>query len=168
MGCADRLGSALPGGASTKELEDAFIAKNVLFYIERSNNSNAVIYEANTADGAFVKGDPVKVYWIMYAKSPVNEEGLNMVERNTAYGHTCTENADGSYDLVLAALKTKKIKLSIDGDGVMHAVTQINNVDAELSKIYVENTTSWGMPKVKYIDLKGKAEGKDIEERINN
>jgi len=44
---AGRFDGKLPGGATSDSLKGTFTGKHVLFYIERSNNSNAVIYEAN-------------------------------------------------------------------------------------------------------------------------
>ncbi len=66
---AARFPSALiPAGASTEALKTAFLGKNVLFYITRSMNTNAVVYEANLVDGKLNTAEPVKVYWIMYAQ----------------------------------------------------------------------------------------------------
>mmetsp|Transcript_14622 Transcript_14622/g.27115 ORF Transcript_14622/g.27115 Transcript_14622/m.27115 type:complete len:171 (+) Transcript_14622:138-650(+) len=160
---------ALPIGATTPELKETFLAKKVLFYIERSTNSNAVIYEANvTADGKLDEANPLKVYWIMYNNKVVNEEGLNMIERNTAYGSTVTKDpsAEGQYIVTLSALKTKKIKLFMK-DGEAHAVTDINGSDEELIHISVVSTSSWTGPKVQHVDLKGrKADGTIVNERI--
>ena len=96
---------ACPKGAQkTDELLKAFQDKHVLFYIERSQNSNAVIYEANVNDGKLDQETPVKVYWIMYEHNPVDEEGLTMIERKSAYGMSTKPIAgkDGHHDLIVA------------------------------------------------------------------
>ncbi len=94
-----------------------------------------------------------------------------MIERNTAYGSTCTKDeaaGPGNYNLVLSALKDKNIQVSVV-DGVLSAQTSINGSMEQLVHIYVKSTTSWGMPKVEYIDITGrKADGSLVTERKNN
>ena len=113
--------------------------------------------------------EPVKVYWILYARDPVKEEGLTMIERNTAYGSTCVKDESkgaGVYKMTLAALKTKPISIQ-SKDGTLSATCTINGQEEELLHIYVQNTTSWGMPKVEYVDVTGrKADGTLVTERI--
>lgn len=124
-----------------------------------SQNTNCVVYEANVdpSTGKLDAKLPMKVYWIMYAKGPaVCEEGLNMVERNTAYGSSfvpCTSRGEGCYTVTLTALKSKTIDIWVD-DGVLHAVTSHDGVEKQLLNVYCEMTTSWGMPKLKYMDVR--------------
>ena len=51
-GCAARFQEMMPKGADTEALKKGFHGKNVLFYIERTNNSNCVIYDAQLVKGA--------------------------------------------------------------------------------------------------------------------
>ena len=158
----DRFAGCLPGGAKSEALQSTFQGKPVLFFIERSNNDNTVVYEADWSNAA----DPVKVYWIMYSNSPVNEEGLTMIERNTAYGSK-TEKAGAGWSLSLSALPSKKITVSKGPNGELSASTLINGAEMQLVSIYVKSTTSWGMPSVEYIDVKGKGkDGAFVTERI--
>ncbi|GBG28361.1 Hypothetical Protein FCC1311_045842 [Hondaea fermentalgiana] len=161
MPTKDRFAGAMPAGATSEELQSTFCGKNVLFYIERSNNSNAVIYEANVgADGKLVTEEPVKVYWILYARKPIVEEGLTMIERNTAYGSKTSPlpaKGEGHFEIALSALPEKKIHVYQDEAGELHATTEIEGSEKELLHVFVENTSFMGIPKVKHIDIKGRS-----------
>jgi len=159
----ERFSGAMPAGATTEALQQTFCAKNVLFYIERSNNSNAVIYEANVdSSGKLNTANPLKVYWILYARDPIKEEGLTMLERNTAYGSKTSPNpgkGPGHFTVSLSALPERKISVHQDEAGVLHATTSIDGMERELLHIYVENTTNFmGVPKVQFIDIKGRGD----------
>ncbi len=43
---------------------------NQLFYLQRSENTNTVIYELNKKDGVLDTVAPVHIYWICYAEPP--------------------------------------------------------------------------------------------------
>jgi len=151
-----RLSSIFPKGAVTEELKKNFSEKNVVFFIEKSQNTNCVVYEANVVDGKLCKEDPLKAYWILYARTPIIEEGLNLIERNTAYGKTVTplEGKPGHFTVTLAALSTLKISLFQDETGQVHAQIVDNNETCELLHVYVQVTTYFGMPSVEYIDVR--------------
>jgi hypothetical protein len=54
---------------------------NRLFYVQRTPNSNTIVYDLNIAnDGKPDVQDPVKVYWIKYAENGQKEE-LNFIQR---------------------------------------------------------------------------------------
>lgn len=45
------------------------VSPNLLFYLQRSKDSNTVVYEANVAANHTLDADkPVDVYWIRYAE----------------------------------------------------------------------------------------------------
>lgn len=105
---------------------------------------------------------PVRPYWIMHARDPVNEEGLTMLERNTAYGSTCTEMVDKAgaqgekrYSMVLSALKNRPIQVWADATGELHAVCTIDGKPDELLCVFFKTTSSWLGPSVDYIELRG-------------
>ena len=163
---------ACPKGAqATPELLAAFQGKNVLFYIERNMNTNAVVYEANVVDGKLDEAKPVKVYWIMYNNNPVNEEGLTMIERNSAYGMSTKPVAGkaGRHKLIVTPLKKRNIEVWMDEDGTLHCESTVDGVAAELMSVYVESKSNWvGLPKVQFVELKGKksADGSKAYEKM--
>ncbi|RHY87797.1 hypothetical protein DYB35_004166 [Aphanomyces astaci] len=128
---------------------------NLVFVIHRNKNKNVVSYAANHVDGVIDAKDPLTVDWIMFENNPVGREGLNMIERNTAYGVAVTpwEGKAGSYKVILASLPDKVIELHVvDGKPVAH--TDINGVPGcKLNRVFVTSTTSWGLPKVQHIEM---------------
>ncbi|GBG30325.1 Hypothetical Protein FCC1311_065442 [Hondaea fermentalgiana] len=158
-----------PAGTQGSEMFlDVFLKKNVLFYVSKSENHNVVVYEANLdGSGALDPVNPVNVYWILYARQPCVEEGLTILERNTAYGSTCKPVASrpGHFEMILSAIKTKSIEVWVDEAGALHAQTEISGKMDELLRVSVQSSTNWlNLPKVDYIDLVGAAS----TERLDN
>ena len=144
-----------------------------LIIIFSSANSNAVIYEANVGDdGKLNQEKPVRCYWIMYEHNPVDEEGLTMIERNSAYGMSTKPvvGKPGEHQLTIAPLKGKKtIIVSQDSEGVLHCKTEIGGEEgAEIKSVYVKAKSSWiGLPKVDFVEIKGaKADGSAAYEKM--
>ena len=136
------------------------VNENSLFYINRTKNTNAIVYEVNkTADGKIDVDDPVKVYWIRYASDSTTEE-LNTIQRTYAYGVHAKPMKDmnNSFVLQLVAYKKKNIFLMpIPNTNRYAALMSINGKMAELKRIFVSISggTFW-FPKVDYIELTGR------------
>jgi hypothetical protein len=59
-----------------------------LFYIQRSGNTNTIVYDANFVDKNKINvTKPVDIYWIRYTNGGA-KEGLTFIQRNLAYGLT--------------------------------------------------------------------------------
>ncbi len=154
-------GPFLPAGArASLSAEQAFLDKRIVFWIGKSDNTNTVVYEA-TLDGGSLR--TVHPYWILYARSPVVEEELTLIERNTAYGSSCTPDAShpGRFVVVLAALKERPIQVWAEPGAprarpTLHALATIDGQPDELLSVFVKTTTSWGLPTVEYVDIVGR------------
>ncbi len=136
------------------------INENSLFYIQRSKNTNAIVYEVNkNADGKINVEDPVKIYWIRYASDSTTED-LNYIQRKYAYGVSSRPYKDqkNSFILQLVAYNKRNIFLLPLANGKHYAAfMSINGKIAEIKKIFVaiSGGTFW-FPKVDYIELTGK------------
>ncbi|MDR2192068.1 MAG: DUF4833 domain-containing protein [Endomicrobium sp.] len=127
--------------------------KKSLFKIERNKNANIVQYDVNIdSSGAIDKSNPLDAYWIMLAQDGEREE-ISAFEKR-AYGYKISQNEDGSFNLVLNAVKSKNIKVFIE-DGSAKAQTDIGGVKAYLSKVYVFAKDGTLIPKVSYYSLTG-------------
>jgi hypothetical protein len=155
-------GPFLPAGArASPSAEKAFLYKRVLFWIGKSDNSNTVLYEAQLESSGSLQ--TVHPYWVLYARSPVVEEELTLIERNTAYGSTCTPDASrpGRWTIVLAALKERPIQVWAEPGApgarpTLHALATIDGQPDELLSVFVKTTTSWGLPMAEYVDVVGR------------
>ncbi|ETM33338.1 hypothetical protein PPTG_18129 [Phytophthora nicotianae INRA-310] len=132
---------------------------NVAFIIQRSNNSNTVVYAGvKSADGKSLDTTtPIKVYWIMYEKEGNPREDLNMIERNTAYGVTSKpSDVPGEHLASIASLRDRDCVLRLDKHGNVMALTTINGKKGMLlRRVFVQMTTSWGIPTVDFVDIFG-------------
>ncbi|KAG3204157.1 hypothetical protein PC128_g2135 [Phytophthora cactorum] len=132
---------------------------NVAFIIQRSNNSNTVVYAGcKSSDGKSLDPTtPIKVFWIMYEKDGNPREDLNMIERNTAYGVTSKpSDVPGEHLASIASLRDRDCVLRLDKHGNVLALTTINGKkEMVLRRVFVQMTTSWGIPTVDYVDIFG-------------
>ncbi len=130
--------------------------KNTLFYIQRSNNANTVMYEVNRMSPASIHTkDPVHVYWIRYAEQGQRRD-LNYIERTLAYGVRCEAKANNSFILRFVASKTRTAEVLLNEKGQAAAHMLINNKMSKLKKIFVQVTeTGWLIPKIDYVEFFG-------------
>ena len=61
----------------------------LLFYIQRSKNTNTVIYESNiNSDGLLDLNEPIKISWISFENpDQTNKKELNYIQEKLAYGY---------------------------------------------------------------------------------
>ncbi|KAJ0394988.1 hypothetical protein P43SY_001259 [Pythium insidiosum] len=160
--CDDKPEAAKPLPMGAELMKVASVEPNVAFIIQRSTNSNTVVYAAQLAPNASRRtlddSKPLDVYWIMYEKPDAPREELNMIERNSAYGVTVAPStkAKGQYIATLASLKDRVCTLLIDEHGRVQARTRINGREGMvLRRVYVQMTSSWGIPTVDYVEIFG-------------
>ena len=90
-----------------------------LFFVQRSKNTNAIVYETNVLpSGKINTDDPLKIYWMQYA-SDSSKEDLNYVQRRYAYGiqTTAVKGHPGQYMLNFVSYEKKKFFLIGDSEG---------------------------------------------------
>ncbi len=143
---------------------------NRLFYIQRSSNANAVIYDANLLPNKNLNGkNPVHTYWIRYAEKGQKEE-LSTMQKTLAYG-LYTDKIKGqeeSFEGYFLAYRKRKFIVKIHSDGTPVALFPINGKMQILKRVFVSVDESGFMPSVNYIELFGKdvISGRDIYERF--
>lgn len=142
-----------------------------LFYIQRSNNANTVIYDANLVENQkFDPEKPVNVYWIRYAEQGQSER-LSMLQWRLAYGysHQPVHRPAEGYTINLNAFEKRPIKIIYEA-GRPAAMIQINGRHARLQKVFVQLAPGNRLiPHVLYIDIFGVDPEKDLPvfERIH-
>lgn len=144
-----------------------------VFYLQRSNNPNTVIYAANLgANGWIDRANPVQVYWRTY-----NDQGekkrLSFLERRFAYGMKYRRNSASGrpvrFTANLVSLPSRKIDIAQPGPGEVTASLPISGTPAELVCVYVEWKAGSGIiPKILHVDIVGKdiSTGRRVVERI--
>lgn len=147
------------------------ISENHLFYIQRSNDINTVMYEANIMPDKRIDTNlPINVYWIRYAERGQREK-LSALQWQLAYGYKHhKKSAEGQpIEIVLNAFKKRSLSIFYNGEKPM-AITQINGHKSLLKRIFVQLASTDGLiPKVRYIELFGvdmTAQNQAVSERI--
>jgi hypothetical protein len=148
------------------------VNENSLFYIQRSKNTNAIVYETNRLpDGKLNAVDPINIFWIRYATDSTPSE-LTLIQRKYAYGVNVRpyNGQKNSFVVQFVSYKKKNIFLLPVNNGKRYAAyTNINGKFAELKKIFVSTSggTFW-FPTIDYVELSGKdpATQQPVEERF--
>ena len=140
-----------------------------LFYLQRSTNSNTVVYDANLlANSEINPKQPVEIYWLRYNTNGARRD-LNFAERNLVYGLNFDAIAKtDAYVITLMAYSSRVIIVSMGSDGKAIAKVQINGKISKLKNIYIDVSGSGFFSSVNYIELIGidLASGKSVIERF--
>lgn len=145
--------------------------KNQLFYLQRTTNTNTVVYALNiNSKGVLDESTPVKVFWIRYPEGGMQKE-LNFIQKAFAYGTISKKNKDGSFTIQLVAYKKKEFILKKSAtDDTYKLYTQINNKESEIKRIFIKIDPGGTLfnPNIAYVEMKGKeaVNSKPIMERF--
>src|SRR5215472_1631029 len=123
---------------------------SMLFYIQRSVNSNTVIYAAKLDPrGHSDRNEPIEVYWRWYNVDG-HRKPLNFIERNLAYGVSLDRQAGATntVSFKIAALPERKLTLERDSRGEPEAIIQMGDHTARLVYVYLQVDNSGWMPDV--------------------
>lgn len=143
---------------------------NRLFYIQRTPNTNTLIYDLNIdkKTGKPHTETPVHAYWIRYNEQGQKEE-LNYIQRKFAYGLTAKHLGDDKYDIRFVSYKKFPLTLMKAADGKYHIFASVAQKQIMLNYVFIkiEGGSFW-LPNVIYVELKGidPATGKEITERF--
>lgn len=128
---------------------------NLLFYIQRNQNMNTVVYELNRLhDGTINQEYPMHVFWLRYSENGEVQE-LNYIQNKLAYGYESTLINNESFEFELVSYRKLKFYIGKDTHEKYKAFTKINSEMAQIINIYVYVEDFGLFPDVKYIELYG-------------
>jgi len=126
-----------------------------LFFLQRSQNTNTVVYELNIKNGTLDSIAPVHIFWICYAEKSQTEE-LTSLQRQHAYGLITIYISKDHYELRFRANKKYVMQLMKGPDHLFHVYNQVGEKRAVLSSIYLQiNGGSLFSPHIDYILTRG-------------
>ena len=142
---------------------------NQLFYVQRSPNSNTVVYAARL-DGHdnFDSRAPVEAFWRKF-NIDGSKQPLNFIEGMMAYGVKLQARKSGQpVTFTIAALPQRKLTLAFDAQHHPQALIQIGAHTAKLVYVYLQVVEGGLMPDVPALDILGidTASGKAIHEHL--
>jgi len=142
---------------------------NQLFYVQRSPNSNTVVYAAKLdASGEINRNDPVDAYWRKFNIDGA-KTGLNFIERAMAYGVKVDRAQPGKpVTFTIAALPERKLTLTLDAQKRPEALMQMGARTVKVAYVYLHVVEGGLMPQVPELDVLGTdiASGKAVHEHL--
>ena len=142
---------------------------NQLFYVQRSPNSNTVIYTARLdAKGNLDRSTPVEGFWRKF-NIDGSKQPLNFIERAMAYGVRLDSRKTGKpVTFSIAALPERKVTVSLDNDHRPQALMQIGSHLVKVAYVYLQVVEDGLLPKIPSLDIFGTdiASGKAIHEHL--
>lgn len=140
------------------------------FYVQRTPNTNTIMYELNLKNGVLNEDNPIHVYWIRYTEGGGTQE-LSYIQRKFAYGVKTSKIADDKFKLLFAAYDKVPLFLMKSTAGIYHTYVELDGKMIVLKRLYIRidpGGTFWA-PNVKYVEFKGAdvATGKEVIKRIN-
>ncbi|NPD83526.1 DUF4833 domain-containing protein [Lentimicrobium sp. L6] len=128
---------------------------NILFYTQRSLNSNIVIYEANFDENGILNPEqPIEYYWILLEEEGKRED-LTYTENKLAYGLEFEKMNDSLYRVIFKPDESLEFFLCLKAPFLAELTAQINNIKMKLSHVYVKSKKQLVLPKVEYVQFFG-------------
>ncbi|HEY0609186.1 MAG TPA: DUF4833 domain-containing protein [Chitinophaga sp.] len=148
--------SAQAGGPERPKFPTPSGIPNMLFYLQRTPNSNTIVYDLNIdKDGKLDADEPVNVYWIRYTEGGT-KKGLNFIQRKFAYGIKVKKLSEEKYEIKSVAYDKHPMYLMKSDKGKYQIFTKIGDTMAALSSIWIQiEGGSFWVPNVVYIEMKG-------------
>ena len=140
---------------------------NQLFYLQRTANTNTIVYELNYNNNVLNAEEPVHVYWLRYTDKGQKEE-LNFIQKKFAYGIKTTSLSKDKYELNFVSYKKFPMLLMKGTNNKYNVYGTINQKQAIINRIFVKiNGGSFWSPNVEYVEVKGvdPSNGKEVLER---
>ena len=142
---------------------------NQLFYVQRSPNSNTVVYTARLdAQGNLDAKTPVEAFWRKF-NIDGSKQPLNFIERMMAYGVKMGPRKQGQpMTFTIAALPQRRLTLSLDAQHRPQATMAIGSHTVKVVYVYLQVMEGGLVPSVPSLDVFGidAASGKAIHEHL--
>ncbi|MBL0739632.1 DUF4833 domain-containing protein [Chryseolinea lacunae] len=138
---------------------------NTLFYVQRTPNTNTIMYAVNLSEGEPDEEDPVSVYWLRYGEQGQKED-LSYIQQHYAYGLKTKKLENNTFELRFVSYKKLPFYLTRSArDNRYHILATVNGKQIEVSRVFlqIEGGTFW-FPNVVCAQVKGvdPSTGKEI------
>jgi len=131
---------------------------NVLFYIHKNTNPNAVVYALNLDDNKKInKQNPIEAFWRRYQEDGRRKK-LAWLEKTFAFDFKVKplKGKENTYVFSLIAMKDKKLYATQNKNGEPIVIMTISGKTAILEKIYLMVDDSKRIQSVSSMELFGK------------
>lgn len=133
----------------------------LLFYIQRNQNHNTVIYEVNyTSDQLLNLNDPIRIHWLRFSGyNEVEKQNLNYIQKKLAYGYRFNIISNTLLSFEIISYDEIKFFLGKDERGRYRAFFIENDTNVILESIYIYAEDLGVFPQVKWAEIYGKVSG---------
>ena len=129
----------------------------LLFYIQRNQNINTVVYEVNMMQGNIINlNEPVKVSWINFqsdGSQVINQ--LNYIQRKLAFGYHFDIISSELIEFRFVAYDLLVFYLAKDDKGRYRIYTRFEDQKILLNMIYIYAEEIGVFPQVKFAEFYG-------------
>jgi hypothetical protein len=140
----------------------------MMFYLQRTPNTNTIVYELNYENGVLNSEEPIHVYWRRYTEKGQKAE-LSYIQRHFAYGIKTKSLGTDYYEMHIVAYKKKVLYLKKASNNAYYVFTIVNNKTVLVKRIFIQiNGGTFWSPNVEYVEFKGidLVTGKETTEQI--
>ncbi len=131
------------------------VVEDMLFYIQRNQNSNTVVYKINrNCNNRINKSNPFYVFWKQYYKGGKDSE-INIIQQKLAYGVEHDIINSETIRMNIISYPEYKIYVNKDENNEFKAISKIDGFWSQLSNVYVFAEERGAFPVVKYLELYG-------------
>ncbi|MDA3954283.1 MAG: DUF4833 domain-containing protein [Bacteroidales bacterium] len=136
-----------------------------LFKIERSRDSNEIIYEVNLDEnGKLIKSNPINVYWLKNTDHK-NIEPLTFIQQKYAYGIKLLDSenlVENEWRFQFVSYSKRTFILKQIDNSTFKVFTKIKNREVSLNSIFIrfENNSFW-FPSISAVELQGRITNSD-------
>ena len=151
------VGGSLAGATIKQHIDFPVPAGNnrQLFYLQRTPNTNTIVYELNLKNGQLDMEHPVEPVWLRYQENG-QREALSFIQKKFAYGIKSKKLAENQFELSFVSYKKYKMYLRLGADKKYHVFTNINQQQVLLTRIFIQiNGGSFWSPNIEYVELTG-------------
>lgn len=128
---------------------------DVLFYIQRNQNQDAIVYRVNrTHDGLINRDLPMDAYWMKFTEGGERRE-LNALQSKLAYGYDAEMISPELYRFQFVAYKAMDFFVVQKDKDTFEAHCNMGDKMVKLNNIYVYAVEFGVFPDVKYIEFYG-------------
>lgn len=128
---------------------------DLLFYIQRNQNKNTVVYNLNRVSCGHIHQDfPMKVSWINYSDGGQRKE-LNDYQNKLAYGYNSSVINNDAFEFHFVSYEKLRFFIGKQENGKFKAMVKMNDEMSILNNVYVYAEEYGVFPQVKFIELFG-------------
>ncbi len=130
----------------------------LLFYIQRNQNINTVIYELNLLPGGILNlNDPINISWVYFSETGEKTiQEINYIQKKLAYGYNFRAISHDLIEFKFVSYDQMTFYLAKDHQNRFRVFTRFESENIEVSFIYIYAEDLGVFPQVKFAEFYGK------------